>query len=152
MPVNLNIPVEPVVVPSAQVAAFKVEEMAGHWVDVWVVFGTADGEDFIPYVDPITGDGITPMHVHIEDGVHPLAPDTGLRKCPSCGKWWRLETQCDCEEATVPYDGFSRIIMHPHNGILYTHIKEALYGYLLTELVPDPTTWEERPLLDGVLI
>jgi len=151
MPVELDTPVEPVVLGFAKIVALKVEDNVEHWAKVWVSYGTMVDDQWVEYCDPTTGNVIPPKEYHLEDGHHPLAQGTSLRLCPSCGLWWGLETECSCGEGTVPYDGFSRLASSaPVGGSIYSVIRDSLYTFLTSELVPNPLTGEVEPLLATV--
>jgi len=150
MPVTLNRTIEPVTLDSAKVVAFKVENNVERWVEVWVAFGQDVDGAFVEYRDPATGSTVSPAYFKVEDGLHPLSPHMSLRKCPACGLWWKLEAECSCGESTVPYDGFTRLASSsPSGGSLYAAIAVALYAFLTSEIVPDPSTWELVRLLDA---
>lgn len=131
--------------------AFKVEDNVEHWLKVWVCYGTVKDGVWEEYSDPATGNTIAPKEYHVEDGHNPLSHGTSLRKCPACGLWWNLETECSCGEATDPYDGFTRLAsVFCEADSLYNVIKDCLYTFLTTELVPNPDTGEVEPLLATV--
>lgn len=151
------------IIDAFKVANHEVEDNVERWLNMWVIYGNIVDGVFVEYHDPATGQPIPPTQVKLEDGHHPLVPDSALTKCPSCGKWFQLETNCDeadCDGAELlPYDGFSRAgtwgISDPTyyddlpGKCPYFVTKKALYEFLRTELVPDPTTGEERPLIDA---
>lgn len=152
MPVTLNRTIEPVVLDSAKVVAFKVENNLEHWIELWVSFGQLVGGNFAEYRDPDTGATIPPAYLKIEDGHHPLSPDMALRKCAACDLWYRLELECPaCSGPTAAYDGFSRLVggSPPPGGNLHDVISTAIYAFLVGESVPDPDSWELVRLLDA---
>lgn len=152
MPVSLVLPIEPVVLPVAKIGAFKVEEVAGKWIDIWVTFGVSVSGVFEEYTDAKTGRNVPTLDIHVEDGCHPLDPTTSLRKCQDCSVWYKLDTTCpNCGKATVPYDGYSRLAAFEGTGSFRKHTKDALYEFITTEEVPDPETWIVRKLLDGTV-
>jgi len=151
MPVELSAPVEPIILHHAKVVAIKVEDNVEQWVKLWVSYGSMVDGVWAEYVDPNTGLTAGATEYHIENGHNPLMHGQGLRKCPSCGLWWTLETECSCGEETEPYDGFTRLASAaPSGGSLYEVIKLAVYAFLTAEEVPDPITGEVRPLLATV--
>lgn len=153
MPIKLKLPKTLVSLPIAKIGAFKVELVAGEWVDLWVTFGEMIDGAFVEHVDSATGEKVRAVHIHIEDGVHPLSPTTGLRRCVSCDKWYRLKEECLCGAMTTPYNGFSFLMGRPLRGRnIREALKEILYDYLMSTEVPDPDTWLARPLLRGELI
>jgi len=152
MPVTLHRTIEPVVLDSAKVVAFKVENNVERWVEIWVAFGQIVEGSFVEHADPVTGIRVPPAYFKIEDGCHPLSPNTALRKCSACGAWCKLEIACpDCGGATVPYDGFSRLAgtLIAGGSNLHGTLAAVLYAFLLGESVPDLDTWDASPLLDA---
>ena len=154
MPVELNVPIEPVVLRTAKVVGFKGEENEEHWLKIWVSYGKVIGSLWVEHRDPITGDKVTPTEYHLENGHHPLRHGMSLRKCVECGAWYGLEVACtveECDGTTEPYDGFTRLGNGTPNGDTNRSVnKNAMYDFLLNEVVPDPDTGELRPLLDAV--
>lgn len=164
MPATLN-PEEQVNIPAQLVDTIKivnhqVEDNIEQWIDIYYVFGTMVDGDFVQYFDPITAMGIPVQRVKLENGAHPLTPGSALKKCPTCEKWFQLETVCDvlsCNSIALEnYDGFTRALTwgatdpdHYAPPICpYTVTKKALYEFLMLEVVPDPDNWpSERPLV-----
>lgn len=168
MPATLSpggqISIPSTVVDTIKIVNHQVEDNVEKWIDIYYVFGTIVDGEFVQYFDPVTAMGIPVQRVKLEVGNHPLDPGTGLRKCPSCGKWYRLEVECeDCTGvATVPYDGLLRSMMwgaqdpahytsNPAEPVCpYFVMKRALYEFLIAEQVPDPDDWPNmRPLVDA---
>jgi len=165
MPATLK-PVDQIQIPATTIDTVKivnhqVENNIEQWIDIYYVLGTMDGDDFVQYFDPVTAMGIPVQRVKLENGNHPLEPGTALRKCPTCGKWFRLETVCDepaCESVElVPYDGLTRAMMWKAEDpdyyappiCPYLVTKKALYEFLMNEEVPDINDWPNlRPLVD----
>lgn len=136
----------------AKVAAFKVENNQENWIEIWVIYGADVDGRFVEYQDPATGHTIPVTYIKLETGSHPLRPGTALRKCSVCGKWLSLSL-CDepgCEDASaLPYDGFARAaFMETGQNQPYHVMKSAIYSFVMSEIVPDPDTWENRPLID----
>jgi hypothetical protein len=166
MPATLNpgsqIEIPQQIIDTIKVVNHQVEQNIEYWIDIYYVFGTVVDGEFVQYFDPVTAMGIPVQRVKLEDGNHPLRPGSSLRKCPTCGKWFQLESACDepeCEGvATVPYDGFTRAMLwgagdpdyYEAPVCPYMVTKRAIYEFLMAEQVPDPDDWPNmRPLVDA---
>ena len=154
MPKLLREPKLSQILDRVRIAAFKVEDnifQGQRWIEVWVVLGRLEGEEFRQYVDPETGAEIF-RYLKLEDGMHPLAPGRALTKCDECGVWGTLRGGCQedgCAGTMAGYDGARRFVLTEHQGPLtYVGFKQALYQFLAGEEVPDPITGELVTLLD----
>lgn len=157
MPVKLTHPYQTTTLDVAKVAAIKIEENVAHgsrWIEVWAILGRMDGEKFVQYADPFTG-SLAWRYYKIEDGNHPLSPNMGLGKCATCSGWLRGQTSGThegCGGTVAPYDGWTRLTVQiPVGRSIREAIALAVYSFLLSEIVPDPETWEPIKLLDGTL-
>lgn len=158
MPGTLNTPIDigsGVLVPRAKIAAFKIECNIERWLDIWIIYGDDDGgqEPWVDYHHTILNVGIPPTYIHIENGMHPLCHGMALRQCPTCGKFFRLETECDvleCDGAVlIPWPGLDIFCqwVTEHNTP-YNVMQAAMYGYLMDTMIPDLDTWELRQILE----
>jgi len=162
MPVRLTNPLQSVTLETAQIAAIKIEETphkGQRYVEIWVVFGRMEGDPpvFVQYAHPRTGSEAA-YYFKIENGHHPLEPSVGLGRCqnPDCHMWLRGQADGVCQQCGIdgvqPYDGWSRIALAaPAGRTIYEAIGSAAYGFLLSEVVPDPVSWEPVRLLDGYM-
>lgn len=133
MPVTLKDPITPPTADTAKVVAFKVEDNVERWIIIWVCEGALVDGEFVQ------NEALPVLEFKIEDGNHPLANGRALRKCVECGRWHGLETAClACGGDLTPYDGFTRLNMQaPEGPTMYHAIKNALYGFLTAEMVPE---------------
>jgi len=157
MPVTLNHPFISKTIDKARVAAIKIEENAPRnqrWIEVWVTCGYEEGGQFIQMVQPYTGAEVM-LYVKIENGMHPLQSGRLLSKCDVCRAQASVEAGSLCTVPGCPgvmraYDGWTRVSTAlTHGASVYEEIARVLYTFLLTEWVPDPDTWELKPLLDA---
>jgi hypothetical protein len=141
MPVVLKQAIDPDPLTTAKVVAFKVENNVSHWVEIWIGFGKLVGGVFVE------SPTIPPKYVRIENGCHPLSPNTSLRKCAACDLWFGLEKVCSaCGGPTEPYDGFTRLASTPPSGTnLHDAIASALYNFLTTEQIDGVPLLEASP-------
>lgn len=140
-----------------RIASIKIEEnpyIGQRWVEFWLTIGRlaspADEASFVQHRDPDTGEDAF-RYLKLEDGMNPLRPGTALGRCEDCGKWFpAVSGDCNaCEGAIVPYDGWSRLVtVDSPNDTIMGAIAAIAYGFLATEVVPDPETWELTKLLD----
>lgn len=159
MPVLLTDPLESVPLERIRVAAIKWENnplKGQQWVEIWLTLVHLVGEDLVQYVDPNTGDEA--HYIKVEDGVHPLAPDTALGKCDTCAAWYARTTgECDeigCEGTVQPHPCYARLCaesIDPTADCVWQSLRKGVYNWLLSEDVPDPDTWVVRKILDGSL-
>ncbi len=162
--VSAQITIPETLVDTIKIVNHQVEDNVEKWVDIYYVFGTMVADEFVQYFDPVTALGIPVQRVKLENGSHPLALGTALRKCPTCGKWFRLETVCDvteCQEVELDhYDGFTRFMEWGADDPNHYDsppacpcevMKRAMYEFLIAEHVPDPDDdWPNlRPLVDA---
>lgn len=164
MPVDLTEPKQAVVLDKARVVAINIENnpyLNQYWVDVFVVLGLEVDGQWIQHVDP--DDGAIAKYYRIAPGCNPHArpafqsvdprgDGVALGKCNTCGVWHPAKTGActaeGCSGSVLPYDGFQRLVLGQAAGSTnYDVIKNAVYGFLTTEQVPDPVTGEIRPLL-----
>jgi hypothetical protein len=157
MPVKLTHPYQTVTLDMAKVAAIKIEEnpsVGSRWIEIWAVLGRMEEGVFVQYADPKTGQ-LAWRYFKIEDGRHPLLVNVGLGKCATCSQWLRGQTSGQhegCGGTVAPYDGWERLSAQlPVGANIREAIARAVYGFLLTEVVPDPDTWELAKLIDGTL-
>ena len=101
---------------------------------MYVSYGVMVGEVFVEHSDEITKQKADPLHVHIEDGVHPLSPGTALRQCDTCGKWYALEVGVGepcvvegCAGTVLAYDAWTRLASLSVAGMLADVIGDTLY-------------------------
>ena len=144
----------PAALELAKIAAVKVEENREDWIDLWIVYGTEEGGAFREYQDPVTGQVIAAVLVHLEDGHHPLAPrGTALSRCDTCEAWGAFPGPCEvdgCSGTREPYDGLTRLLaLEADRPRAVLSFWRALYRFLMAEEVPDPSTGELRKLLDA---
>jgi len=102
-----------------------------------------------------------PLFFRIEDGMHPARAGMSLRRCPSCAKWFTVETECDepgCSgEPTLPYDGYTRLATGNMAGgaDFDEKVTDTLNEFLTSEEVPDPDgafpTYDQAVLIDADL-
>lgn len=152
MPIDLDTPVDFNPPEMAAIGAIKIENIAGQWMDIWITYGDVVDDVFVETVDPYSGTRVQATQIHIEDGLHPLVPNMSLRKCPQCGRWFKLTTECpDCLTATGLYDGWTRLIQTVVSGSVHAKFMDVIYAFLVAEQVPDPLTWVDRPLVKGVV-
>ena len=157
MPVKLTHPYQSVALDLVKVAAIKVEEnpsQGTRWVEVWAVLGRMEGDVFVQYADPITGEKAW-RYFKIEDANHPRLPNVGLGKCSACSAWLRGQVSgqhAGCGGAVAPYDGWTRLQASvPAGSNIREAIARAVYAFLLSEEVPDPDSWDVAKLIDGTL-
>lgn len=158
MPIRLTHPFQTVALDVAKLAAMKIENNPSkgtHWLELWVILGREEEGVFVQYADPRTGD-MAPFHFKLEHGCHPLT-GLALGRCDTCGAWHPAAAgvcgKDACEGSIQPYDGMARMCQSVPAGALcmYEAIQKVIYGFLTTEEVPDPTTWEPIKLLDGTV-
>jgi hypothetical protein len=157
VPVKLTHPYQSVALDTVKVAAIKIEENQAHgtrWIEVWAVLGRMDGDVFVQYADPFTGQ-LAWRYFKIEDGNHPLIANVGLGKCQTCAAWLRGQASGEhagCGGTVHPYDGWGRLTAAiPAGASIREAIARAVYAFLLSEVVPDPDTWDPIKLIDGTL-
>lgn len=157
MPVKLTHPYQSVALDTVKVAAIKIEENSGkgtHWIEIWAVLGRMEGDVFVQYADPFTGQ-LAWRYFKIEDANHPLQSGLGLGKCGACAEWLRGQTSGEhegCGGVVAPYDGWERLTGQiPAGASIREAIARAVYAFLLSEQVPDLNTWELAKLIDGTL-
>jgi hypothetical protein len=140
-----------------RIASIKIEEnpyIGQRWVEFWLTIGRltnpADESSFIQHRDPDTGEDVF-TYLKIENGMNPLQPGMALGKCGDCGAWAPATSgECaGCGGTISPYDGWTRLVtLDSPNDTIRGAIAAIAYGFLTTEEVPDPETWEPKKLLD----
>jgi hypothetical protein len=161
-PLVLATPYSSVSLDHVKIARYLLEDndtSGQHWVEIWVILGylatPGDESTFIQHVHPISGDAAF-GYMKFEDGFHPLNPSTALGKCDDCGTWYQ-QTSGDCTEqgcngSIEPYDGYTRIMdENPRGpGGAFEKTYNAIQYFLINEAVPNPNTWVEEPIIDGM--
>lgn len=162
--VLLDKPINIVALDHARIANVVFEHnpaIGQRWIEFWITPGRlekpGDPDSFMPYVNPVTGEGA--WHIKVENGHHPLRPSMGLGRCDTCGAWQKglPGGPCPgkgCGGTVEPYDGWTRFMTSQapaHQGI-GLQVMETSYRFLLDEEVPDPDDFRSMvKLLEGAI-